>query len=546
MENSIRSTVSRIIEIAWRRRFLLVVPFLIMLPMGVVGAVYLPDHFSARSLVMLQLAVASNPLAKGTEAPDPERMAQILNSLRALLASDYVLSPVVDNSSNPPLDAKDRAARIKALAKNVSVDLLGNDFLEFQLAGPSSKGLGLELQKILASLINALVAPPGADAGAFLLNNLRDELAVADSTYDKLDHRLASMSPSDADYRRAQAELTALAKSREALRKRYAEEEARLDSAATNWSSVINAPERMIIVDSPKDPVLRSISRLYIALAGPIAGLILGISLVILSEIFDKTIRYADQIPLFGIPFLGTLSPLIEVESSGRSLVPTVSAMHGHSQQSIASEDRGSVANCEPANRVHRTPAATLLAAITLLALFWPTNASGVSAAISPLANVDISMPSVKQHTIYVAAGRDLQEAVNMIQPGEQIVLESGATFTGPFILPAKAGTGWVTIRSEGPLPREGTRATSAHSRSMATIRAPGRNAPALQFAPGAQNYRIIGLNITVAPSVTQIVSLVNIGDGRAAQNSVASEPRNIIIDRCYIHGSDTLDLGFA
>src|SRR5271165_6133971 len=292
MENTVRSTASRTIEIAWRRRFLLVVPFLIMLPMGIVGAVFFPSQYSARSLVMLQVAVASNPLAKeGAEAPDADKMAQIMGSLRALLASDFVLSPVVGDSSDPPLDAKDRAARMKALAKNVSVDLLGNDFLEFQLAGSSSKGLGLELQKIMTSLIKALVAPPGADASAFLSNSLRDELAAADSTYDKLEHRLAGMRPSDANYQRAQAEMIDLARSRAALRERYAAEKARLGGSVTNWRSVINSPERMIIVDPPKDPVLGSTSRLYVALSAPLAGVLLGIALVILAEIFDKTIR---------------------------------------------------------------------------------------------------------------------------------------------------------------------------------------------------------------------------------------------------------------
>ena len=233
-------------------------------------------------------------------------MAQMMGSLRALLASDFVLSPVVDDSSDPPLDAKDRAARIKALAKNVSVDLLGNDFLEFHLAGSSSKGLGLELQKIMTSLINALVAPPGADASAFLSNSLRDELAAADSTYDKLEHRLASIRPSDADYQRAQAEMIDLARSRAALGERYAAEKTRLGGSATNWRSVINSPERMIIVDPPKDPVLKLNSRLYVALSGPLAGIILGIALVILAEILDKTIRNTNQMPSAGVPYLGT------------------------------------------------------------------------------------------------------------------------------------------------------------------------------------------------------------------------------------------------
>jgi len=165
------------------------------------------------------------------------------------------------------------------------------------------------------------------------------------------------------------------------------------------------------------------------------------------------------------------------------------------------------------------------------------------TSAALPQAQVDVTMPSMTGSTIKVAAGGDLQAAINAAKPGDEIVLAAGAAFTGSYTLPNKAGDGWVTIRSAGPLPPEGTRATVADASGMATIMAPGSNAPALQTDPGAHNYRIIGLNVTAAPSVTQMTSLVNLGSGSADQNTVASEPQNIVIDRSYIHGSDTLDL---
>ena len=59
--------------------------------------------------------------------------------------------------------------------------------------------------------------------------------------------------------------------------------------------------------------------------------------------------------------------------------------------------------------------------------------------------------------TITVSAGGDLQAALNAAQPGDVITLQAGATFTGPFTLPNKAGTGWITVRTSAPdssLPR--------------------------------------------------------------------------------------------
>src|SRR5262250_3186548 len=50
--------------------------------------------------------------------------------------------------------------------------------------------------------------------------------------------------------------------------------------------------------------------------------------------------------------------------------------------------------------------------------------------------------------TINVAAGGDVQAAINKAQPGDVIKLQAGATFTGNFRLPNKNGSDWIVIRS--------------------------------------------------------------------------------------------------
>src|SRR3712207_7601151 len=51
--------------------------------------------------------------------------------------------------------------------------------------------------------------------------------------------------------------------------------------------------------------------------------------------------------------------------------------------------------------------------------------------------------------TISVRAGGDLRRAIEQARPGDTIVLEPGASFTGPFTLTNKgASEEWITIRS--------------------------------------------------------------------------------------------------
>jgi hypothetical protein len=63
------------------------------------------------------------------------------------------------------------------------------------------------------------------------------------------------------------------------------------------------------------------------------------------------------------------------------------------------------------------------------------------------------STATARIKTIALKAGDDLQKAINAAQAGDEIILQAGATFIGPFTLPNKPGgsSAYITIRSSAP-----------------------------------------------------------------------------------------------
>ena len=147
--------------------------------------------------------------------------------------------------------------------------------------------------------------------------------------------------------------------------------------------------------------------------------------------------------------------------------------------------------------------------------------------------------------TVRVPSGGDLQGALDRAAPGDVILLAAGGSYTGNFVLRAKptaTNSTWITIRTETTLPPEGTRVTPTTAASFAKIRTPNAD-PVLRTEPSAGYYRITGVEIAPAAGATLTYSLVTLGDAGPAQNTLASVPHHLIIDRSYIHSSSTYNL---
>ena len=137
-----------------------------------------------------------------------------------------------------------------------------------------------------------------------------------------------------------------------------------------------------------------------------------------------------------------------------------------------------------------------------------------------------------------VNTGGDLQQAINAAVPGDTIVLQAGAVFTGNFSLPAKGGTSYITIRSsaaDSSLPAAGARISPSYSGYLPKIRS-NQNGPAFRTSSGASYWRLLFLELE--PSVsTSSANLVEFGAAGSSQTTLSSVPQHLVIDRCYLHG---------
>src|SRR5215470_12135631 len=154
--------------------------------------------------------------------------------------------------------------------------------------------------------------------------------------------------------------------------------------------------------------------------------------------------------------------------------------------------------------------------------------------------------------TIVVAAGGNLQTALNNASCGDTIKLAVGATFKGQFILPSKPcdNAHWIVIRTSAPnsaLPAEGSRMLPCYAGVASLPGRPSFKCPSLQnvlakvvfqsvgmgpfqLANGANHYRLLGLEITRTAGNGFVGGLVGASNGASANH--------IVLDRVWLHGT--------
>ncbi len=181
--------IRRFMEAGWRRRYLICVPIVLMIPLGLLAARMAPKTYEAKTILLLQEPSTANPFlddfAIGLNLKDR------IGALRSLLRSEHILLGVLrerdviaDNAA--PAEV---ALEVRNLAAAVSVELAGNNLIELRLSGGNPEGMGALLQAISDRFLDQLLSPAKSRLEAtrtFLQEQMRDQRAHLDRLEDRL------------------------------------------------------------------------------------------------------------------------------------------------------------------------------------------------------------------------------------------------------------------------------------------------------------------------------------------------------------------------
>jgi uncharacterized protein involved in exopolysaccharide biosynthesis len=371
------SPLQQFLQAAWRRRYLLLAPILVMLPLSIVAAKLLPVPYVATTLLLLQEPGIEG--AGGTAFAVSERIEERVAGLDSLLKSHRVLAPVLAAWRKDGLASEESAGAIEDLQDRLSLKLVGLDILQIDLKGNTQHGLGRQLGDVVTRFLEALTTDQSAMTAAQLLVQERlTAWQTAERAYAATIARLSEISadataasgqiaslegeitagrsdlatieaalkrpggasePTEAireqlvkkiaaleaegrdrralveEYRRLEAQKPELEAAAAAAQRQYAALSAQYENAAEFPQRLLDAPERIRLIDPPGDPETPETSRLLYVLFGVAASVILGAGLAWGAELADPTLR--DRHEFAAVAGVPVVAHLPRVEESG-------------------------------------------------------------------------------------------------------------------------------------------------------------------------------------------------------------------------------------
>lgn len=190
MKRSLSEIISLLLYAGWRRRYLICVPAILLLPLSILGSRYAPKTYEARTILLLQETGKENPFLKDFVVG--LHVKERISALRALVKSEHVLLNVLKDIKTPAelADPHYVAIQMRQLGGAITVELIGTDLLELRLRSGVPQGMGRTLGAIKQRFLERLLSPERSTLGA-TRKFLADQLAERKKSLDEAEQEMA-------------------------------------------------------------------------------------------------------------------------------------------------------------------------------------------------------------------------------------------------------------------------------------------------------------------------------------------------------------------
>ncbi|MGI9875138.1 GumC family protein [Vibrio chagasii] len=179
--NNLKLRLLGLLNAAWRQRYVIFVPILILPFVGFGVSKLAPTKYDSHTSMLIQETAKMNPFLEDIAVST--MLKDRMSALRTLLHSRHVLYSVAEELelTTPEMSDVEKQEIITDLSQRLSVNQLGKDFIKISLSSNTPAGMEATLTSISQHFIEQLLAPERSsiqDSSSFLKIHI-DERSAA-------------------------------------------------------------------------------------------------------------------------------------------------------------------------------------------------------------------------------------------------------------------------------------------------------------------------------------------------------------------------------
>ncbi|MDK9735884.1 chain-length determining protein [Vibrio sp. D404a] len=187
--NNLKSRLLQILYGAWRQRYVIVIPMLILPVLGLLVANLTPKKYDSHTSMLIQETAKMNPFLEDIAVST--MLKDRINALKTLLHSRHVLYSVAEELEliDSRMSNFEQEQIISDLSQRLMVTQLGKDFLKISLTSDTPDNMKETLQSVSEHFISQILAPERSsieDSSNFLAIHIEKRRAALDEAEQAL------------------------------------------------------------------------------------------------------------------------------------------------------------------------------------------------------------------------------------------------------------------------------------------------------------------------------------------------------------------------